>query len=147
MDKPDVVLLLALAGTFDYRKVGPADVEAWYLALDDIDLDDAKAAVVRHYRGSRERLMPADVRQGVKAIRDERRRLEPSEVRALPSPFEDDADRSDRARRGSAQVQSVIAEIAQRMQDRAGYLPGEAMERLREITDGPQWPEVEEASR
>ena len=142
MDKAEVVLLLTLAGTFDYRKVGDADVEAWYLALDDIELEDGKAAVVRHYRESTDRLMPAHVRAGVKVIRDERRRLEPSEVRALPSPFEDDADRKDRARRGSAQVHSVIAELASRMEHRA-HVPGEALEKLREITDGPAWADGE----
>lgn len=145
MDKSDVVLLLAFAGTYDYRKVGESDIEAWYLAVGDLDLDDAKMAVVAHYQNTADRMMPFHLRQGVKAIRDERRRLEPSDARALPSPFEDDEDRTDRARRGAAQVHEVIAELAHRMQDR-GHVPGEAIERLRELTDDPAWAiESEEA--
>jgi hypothetical protein len=143
VDKSDVVLLLAFAGTYDYRKTGDADIEAWFLAVGDLDFEDAKQAVVTHYRESTDRMMPAHVRAGAKAIRDERHRLEPSEVRELPSRFEDDADRTDRARRGSAQVQSVLAELSRRMQDRAEHVPGEALERLRELTDGPVWADGE----
>ncbi|MFI5938622.1 hypothetical protein [Actinoplanes sp. NPDC051494] len=147
MDKPEVVLLLTLAGTFDYRRVGDADVEAWHLALDDIDFVDAKAAVVAHYRATRDRLMPVDVRQGVRTIRDARHAQEPTAARQLPGRFEDDADRADRARRGAAPVHAVIAEIAQRMQQRADHVPGAAMNRLRELTDGPAWADSDEAGR
>lgn len=137
VDKSDVVLLLAFAGTYDYRKVGEADIEAWFLAVGDLDYEDAKSAIVRHYRDTRERLMPADVRQGVRAIRNERASKAHSEALALPSRFEDDADRAERARRGSVQVHEVISELARRMQDRAENMPEDAMERLRELTDCP----------
>jgi hypothetical protein len=147
VDKSDIVLLLAFAGTYDYRKTGDADVEAWFLAVGDLSFDDAKQAVVAHYRNTDVRMMPFHLRQGVKAIKDERRRAEPSDARELPSRFEDDEDRTDRARRGSAQVHGVIAELAQRMQDRGEHIPGEAMDRLREITDGPAWAEIEGSNR
>ncbi|WP_045740886.1 hypothetical protein [Actinoplanes rectilineatus] len=140
MDRAEVVLLLTLAGTFDYRKVGDADVEAWHLALDDIPLDDAKAAVVRHYRESRERLMPADVRQGVKAIRAERRRLEPSDARALPSKFEDDMNRQVRMSAGAATVREVLAAIGAHLESQSPP-PVSAMDQLRAITAGPDWDE------
>lgn len=147
MNKSEVVLLLTFAATYDHRKTGEADVEAWYLALDDLPFDDAKAAIVAHYREQTDRIMPAHVRKGVRAIRDERRRLKPSEALQLPSRFEDDEDRTDRARRGSAQVQTVLAELAQRMQDRSENIPDQAMKELREITDGPAWAEVEGSNR
>lgn len=35
--------------------------EKWAAALADVALDDARAAVVAHYRETRDRLMPADV--------------------------------------------------------------------------------------
>ena len=138
MNKAEVVLLLTLAGTYDYRKTGDADVEAWYLALDDIGLDAAKAAVVRHYRDSTDRLMPAHVRRGVRAIREEQRRHEPAEARALPSRFESDLGRDLRARRGAATVRELLAQITDHLADQANpALP--AVEKLRAITAGPGW--------
>lgn len=147
MDKPEVVLLLTLAGTYDYRKVGDADVEAWHLALHDVDFDDAKAAVVAHYRATRDRLMPADVRQGVKAIREERKRAERHEARELPSQFEVDMNRQVRMERGAASVHEVLAEIATHL-DRKTPAPVSALDELRAITAGPDWADTEsEANR
>jgi hypothetical protein len=148
MTPGEVARLLAAAAMFDYRKIEKADAQAWHFVLGDLDFDDAMEALRRHYAESTERLMPAHVRHGVRAIRDERRRQQPSEVRALPSRFEDDADRSERARRGSAQVHEVLAELSRRMQARGEHVPGDAMQRLRELTDGPAWPaEIEQAGR
>lgn len=140
MDKPDVVLLLTLAGTYDYRKVGDADVEAWYLAVGDLDLEEAKAAVVRHYRESTDRLMPAHVRVGVKAIRDERRRAAPSEARALPSRFEPDMSRQVRISRGAATVRDVLAPLMTHLAEKSGHDHElSALDQLRELTAGPGW--------
>ena len=138
MNRAEVVLLLTLAGTFDYRKVGDADVEAWHLALDDIDLDDAKAAVVRHYRESTDRLMPAHVRQRVKTIRAERARHQPHEVRALPSPFEK-PDMGDQVQiaRGVASVREVLGPLVEHLAERSGAVG--AVRELRAITAGPGW--------
>jgi hypothetical protein len=147
MTPGDVARLLAACAMYDFRPVETADAAAWFQVVGDLDYDDAMEAVRVHYGQSTERMMPAHVRAGVKLIRDERRRLEPSEARALPSPFEDDEDRTDRARRGSAQVHEVLAELAQRMQTRGQRVPGEAMERLRQITDSPWAVESSESGR
>ena len=138
MNRAEVVLLLTLAGTFDYRKVGDADVEAWYLALDDIDLEDAKAAVVRHYRESTDRMMPAHVRRWVKTFKDERRRLEPSEARQLPSKFEPDMNRQVRMQAGAAQVREVLAAIGAHF-EATSPPPALAIDQLRALTAGPNW--------
>jgi hypothetical protein len=137
MTPGEVARLLAAAAMFDYRKVEKADAQAWHFVLGDLEFDDAMQALRCHYAESTERLMPAHVRQGVRAIRNERANKAHSEALALPSRFEDDEDRTERARRGSVQVHEVIAELAQRMQDRADSVPDDAMERLRELTDGP----------
>lgn len=147
MDKSDVVLLLAFAGTYDYRKTGDADIEAWYLAVGDLDFEDAKQAVVAHYRSTDVRMMPFHVRQGVKAIRAERRRQEPSEALELPSPFEEDMNRQVRMEAGAAQVRDVLAAITSHLESKSPA-PVSAMEQLRAITAGPEWDaEQSEGSR
>jgi hypothetical protein len=140
VDRSEVVLLLTLAATFDYRKTGDADIEAWYLALDDLDLDDAKTAVVQHYRNTTDRLMPAHVRQGVKAIRAERTRHEPHEIRSLPSRFEDDMGRQVRIERGAASARQVLAPLIEHLAARSDAAPAmSALDELRAITAGPGW--------
>lgn len=140
MTKADVVLLLGFASMYDYRRIGEADVEAWYLVVGDLDLDDAKAAVIAHYRDSTERLMPAHVRQGVKTIRADRRREQTHEVRALPSRFEADMGRQVRMERGAAQVREVLGPVLQHLADRSGAAAAvSAVEELRAITAGPGW--------
>lgn len=134
MTPGEVARLLAAAAMFDYRKVEKADAQAWHLVLGDLPFDDAMEALRRHYAESTDRLMPAHVRRGVQAIRNERAAKTHSEALALPSRFEDDEDRAERARRGAVQVHEVIAELAGRMQQRAD-VPEDAMDRLREITD------------
>lgn len=147
MDKSDVVLLLAFAGTYDYRKVGDADIEAWYLAVGDLDIDDAKDAVVAHYRNTTDRLMPAHLRQGVKAIKDERRRAEKHASRALPSRFEQDLGRELNAERGAATVQEVLGQFTDHLASKNEGNQVTALDELRAITAGPEWTESEEASR
>ncbi len=115
MASAEVVLVLTLAGTFDYRN-------------------------------TTDRLMPAHVRQGVKAIRDERRRQMPSEARSLPSPFEEDMNRQVRMEAGAAQVREVLAQITSHL-ERKSTPPVSAMQQLREITAGPQWADAEEGTR
>lgn len=86
MTPEEVIDLLTLMVAFDRRTVGEADVEAWHMAVGDLPFDDAKVAVVKHYRESREWLMPADVRRAVRAIREDR-----IKVRPLPAPTPDEA--------------------------------------------------------
>jgi len=132
----DIAKLLAAAAMFDFRKADRDDILMWHSIIGDLHYDDAIEAVKRHYAESTERLMPAHVRQGVRAIRNERAERTRSEALALPSPFEDDADRAERGQRGAAQVHEVLAVIAQRMTDRAGNMPGDALERLRQLAAG-----------
>lgn len=61
MSPAEIIDLLSLAAAYDQRTVGQGDVAAWHQALYKLDLDEAQAAVVAHYQGNRERIMPADV--------------------------------------------------------------------------------------
>lgn len=69
MNRAETALALTLAAAFDRRTIGEADVEAWHTVLADLAFDDVKEAVAGHYATSRDWLMPADVRERVKAIR------------------------------------------------------------------------------
>lgn len=59
MNKAETARLLGMAAAYDYRTVGPADVEAWHAALGDVPFDAAREALIQHYRESTDRLMPA----------------------------------------------------------------------------------------
>lgn len=59
MRKSQVADVLTLAASFDARTVGNADVEAWFLAIGDLDFEETMAAVIEHYKTSTDRLMPA----------------------------------------------------------------------------------------
>lgn len=72
MTPDQVVDLLTLIQARDNRQVGQTTVLAWHEDLEDLDFDDCREAVRRHFRTSIEWLMPAHVRQLVRAIRDER---------------------------------------------------------------------------
>lgn len=75
MTPGDVARVLAKAAAFDQRTIGEADVAAWHEAVGDLDAADALAAVTRHYRQSRDRLWPADLRRHVEELDRERRRV------------------------------------------------------------------------
>lgn len=112
MNRSETAVLLAKVSAFDQRTVGEADVLAWHDVLGDLDLADALAAVSGHYRDSTDRIMPADVRRGVRELRAERRRLaEKAAIRALPSRFETDEERDARIERGKAKVREALAPI------------------------------------
>jgi hypothetical protein len=64
--------VLAKAAAFDRRTVGEIDARAWAEVLGHVSLDDALAAVTRHYAGSREWIMPSDVREQVRQIHNDR---------------------------------------------------------------------------
>lgn len=74
--------LIALMALYDNRKTGDAEIVAWLKTIGDLRYADCEAAVVAHYRESRERVMPADVRTRVEAIR--RQRIEDAEIPAPP---------------------------------------------------------------
>lgn len=88
MTDDEVVDLLTLAASFDRRKVGDADADAWFMAVGDLPFEDAKVAVVKHYRDSGDWLMPVHVRRLVKQIREER-----INATALPAPDYEAADK------------------------------------------------------
>jgi len=69
--------LLGFAALYDNRRVEVPDVMAWHRVIGDLPYIDAEQAIADHYRDSRERVMPSDIRERVKAIRSERLRLNP----------------------------------------------------------------------
>lgn len=86
--------LLGLMAMYDSRTVAPPDVAAWLQVVGDLPYGDCEAAVYAHYRECRERIMPADVRQRVAAVRSERLRragnleeLIPEELAARPLEY------------------------------------------------------------
>jgi hypothetical protein len=68
----ETIDLLALAAAFDRRNIGETDTIAWHAALGELDSADTQAAVIAHYRESREFIMPADVWTRVRAMRRDR---------------------------------------------------------------------------
>ncbi len=113
MTRTQMALLLGLmsAGA-DSRKVDEAAVTSWHEIVGDLDFADARAAVIAWYRTQTARIMPADLRNTVRSIRDERNRLEnPAEPRALPGRFEADTIRDQRLRAGIEQCRLVLAPI------------------------------------
>lgn len=135
MKPGDVARVLAKCNLLD-RRFGEPSVEeaaAWYEVLHDLDGDDALAAVTRHYRVSRDQIMPADIRRHVAEIQAERRRRQPSPYCALPSRFENDPERKIRIAHGTATLRQVLGRIADHMATQRPALPS-AMERLRELT-------------
>ncbi|MGW6913744.1 zinc finger domain-containing protein [Kitasatospora sp. NPDC054939] len=71
MNRSETATLLALAAAFDRRTVGDADVRAWQTVLADIDYEQAQAAVTHHYANTRNWVMPADIREHVRRLRDQ----------------------------------------------------------------------------
>lgn len=61
--------LLTVAAAFDNRKPDEDQARAWALALDGLRFIDCREAIVNHYRGSREWMMPVDVIRAVKKLR------------------------------------------------------------------------------
>jgi hypothetical protein len=113
MTRSEIALLLGAIAGRDQRTIGEADVLAWHEDLGDLDFEQARAAVSRHFRETEARIMPAHIRRHVRVIRDENRRA--AEVREIPSRFEDDDDRNDRIRRNIAQIRADLAEMAARL--------------------------------
>jgi hypothetical protein len=72
MTPAEVAEVLAMVAAFDRRTVGRADVAAWHLVLGDLEASDVREAVAEHFSGRRDWLMPADIRDSVKAKRAKR---------------------------------------------------------------------------
>jgi Xaa-Pro aminopeptidase len=69
MNYDETASVLALAASYDQRKVGDTDVKAWLRQLADLPAADCAQAVFDHYGESRERVMPVDVLDRVRAYR------------------------------------------------------------------------------
>lgn len=67
MTPSDAARILAVAAVYDRRTIGNVEAQAWADALDGLDPRDCAEAVRAHYRDSTTWLMPAHVRELVKA--------------------------------------------------------------------------------
>jgi hypothetical protein len=69
MTLDEVAALLAVCAAYDARTVGPTDLDAWEAIVGDVTFADARDAALAHYSESRDRVMPVDIRQRVRAMR------------------------------------------------------------------------------
>lgn len=111
MTADEVGKLLGLMALADNRKP-PEDDEGrkamigfWLGMIGDLSYADAVQAVRDHYRESREWIMPADVRRGVKAIRQAR--LDAAGPTEIPPEL---ADRPIEAREWLQRTRDAIAD-------------------------------------
>jgi hypothetical protein len=93
MTRSEVAALLAFCAAYDQRTIGEADVLAWDEALDspwvpNIDVDEAQAAVIAHYRETPQRITVADVLKRVKTDRADRYRGIPMRRHGVPATEE-----------------------------------------------------------
>lgn len=72
MNPAEAQVLLSMCATVDNRKPDEGAARGWAAMLDDVRFEDARVAVIEHYRTSTEWLMPAKVRTDVKRIRAKR---------------------------------------------------------------------------
>lgn len=93
MKHSETALLLAMCAAYDQRTIGETDVSAWQAALHDIDLGDARAAVVAWYQRTRDRIAVSDVRGGVRQLRTARlQHVGAGLEEAVPDADPDDVD-------------------------------------------------------
>jgi hypothetical protein len=111
VDDIEVGNLLGLMALADNRKPPEDDearlamIEFWLGMVGDLRYDDAALAVRDHYRESTEWMMPADVRQRVKAIRQAR--LDAAGPTEIPAEL---ADRPIEARQWLQRTRDAIAD-------------------------------------
>lgn len=79
MTRHEAFRLLRDIAAADHRTVAETDVDVWHDCLDDVDFDDARAAVIEYFRTSTGWLMPAHVRTSVTRMRAAR-------IAAVPQP-------------------------------------------------------------
>lgn len=72
MTPAEAQMLLSIAASFDNRKPNEEAAVSWSHALDGLRFEDARDAIVAHYRASSEWLMPAKVISEVRRIRSKR---------------------------------------------------------------------------
>lgn len=114
MNLAEVSQLLAWIARYDNRKADDATVVAWHAVVGDLDLGDARRAVVEHFSSSDAYLMPVHIRRGVAEIERDRRRqareARESELKAIEAADPTRRDRSDA-------VKALIAELREKLPD------------------------------
>lgn len=133
MTPSEVADILTAAAMFDRRTVGTADAMAWHAVVGDLPFDDALAAVRAHYTEGNDWLMPAHVRQRVKAMRRDRieRQIAPAPAPELtdnPVRYRESLEASIRSIADGKQVRKAIAPAGP---NGAGSLPADQMEALK----------------
>jgi len=129
MTSDEVWDLLELISSIDRRKVGLTDRQVWEGLIGDLSAADAQAAVIAHYRESREWIMPADVRTRVKALRRDRLARE-----IIPAP---PAELADTPVRWRAELSASVREIADGLS-----IPRAIAGPVREDDPPPTWAEA-----
>jgi len=139
MTSDEVWDLLELISIIDRRKVGLTDRQVWEGLIGDLSAADAQAAVIAHYRESREWIMPADVRIRVKAARRDRLSRE-----VIPAP---PAELTGEPGKYQQELKARVREIADGLsvQKAIGQLPGETPPPVAEVRKalGPAIPPAE----
>jgi hypothetical protein len=72
MEAAEAAALLAVAAMFDNRKPDANAAHAWAAALDGMDPELCREAIVEHYRHEHRWIMPADVIKGARKLGVER---------------------------------------------------------------------------
>lgn len=133
MNRDEVVDLLTLIAARDRRTVGHTDVAVWLEDVGDLTFEDARVAVARYFRESREWLMPADIRRLVRAIRAER-------IAAAPIPAPDAAMGEVGYRQALKQITARIGDGKvpfRSIESGSGAEPGEEYRNARTKLDRP----------
>lgn len=93
MNRTEAAMLLTIASSYDDRRaeVTDDDAVAWAAALPEVAFEQARAALVAHYRESTMRVMPADILRRVRIMR--RDHIAAADVVTPPSILADDPGR------------------------------------------------------
>lgn len=114
MTPDETALVLTKCAAIDQRTIGRADVLGWHEIVGTLPLADALEAVKRWYATHRDRIMPVDVLEIARQIRNDRAASQAHPIRELPSRFEADQVRDDRVRQGVVELAarlSIPAEV------------------------------------
>lgn len=117
----EAAALLFHAAGHDNRNKDTNATRAWSAALSDIDFEDAKTAIDRHYAVNRQWIMPSDVRDGVKAIENERLAAAPNVYELEPPAHVRDKDGAE----GDALYLDWIQETTRKIRRGEPYETGE----------------------
>lgn len=135
MTPGDCARVLAAAAARDLRTIGEFDVMAWQQDIGDLDYTDALESVSRHYRQTRDRIMPADIRALCDTIDRERRKAVRQEAERRAIATEANVQRRDR----STEVATLADTAAARWTSAPLALPSrfeDDPDRAERVTDG-----------